>query len=122
MLLQRLEFLGDAVLDFLITRHFYESSEALRQKPGVLTDLRSAAVNNECFARVAARYNLHDYLLHNARELRVNVEKYVRTIQNSIPDAQFGWKGDGGPKVSNSPLQCFQCKSICWSCSHQFRT
>jgi len=100
--MQRLEFLGDAVLDFLITRHFYENSEeALKREPGLLTDLRSAAVNNECFARVAVRHNLHVYLLHNSRDLAASVEKYVKFVHDSTTDAQcHGWKGDAGPKVS----------------------
>ena len=35
---QRLEFLGDAVLDYVITRFLYEDSK--KHSPGVLTDLR----------------------------------------------------------------------------------
>ncbi|CAF3327620.1 unnamed protein product [Rotaria sp. Silwood1] len=37
---QRLEFLGDAVLDYVITRYLYEHPK--RHSPGELTDLRSA--------------------------------------------------------------------------------
>lgn len=94
---QRLEFLGDAVLDFLITKHFYANSANLKRDPGLLTDLRSAAVNNECFARVAVRHNLHLYLLHNSSDLAARVDKYVH---GSTTDAQcHGWNGDSGPKV-----------------------
>lgn len=35
---QRLEFLGDAVLDYMITRFLYEHEK--QYSPGVLTDLR----------------------------------------------------------------------------------
>ena len=35
---QRLEFLGDAVLDYLITRHLFEDKR--QHSPGTLTDLR----------------------------------------------------------------------------------
>ncbi|KAM0868260.1 hypothetical protein ACQ4PT_041438 [Festuca glaucescens] len=48
---QRLEFLGDAVLDILITQHLFNSHEDTDE--GELTDLRSASVNNENFAQVA---------------------------------------------------------------------
>ncbi|KAM3955211.1 LOW QUALITY PROTEIN: endoribonuclease Dcr-1 [Aphomia sociella] len=54
---QRLEFLGDAILDYLITRHLYE--DARRHSPGALTDLRSALVNNTIFAALAARHSFH---------------------------------------------------------------
>uniref|UniRef100_V5GZ09 Endoribonuclease n=1 Tax=Anoplophora glabripennis TaxID=217634 RepID=V5GZ09_ANOGL len=44
---EKLEFLGDAILDFLITCYIYESCGSLN--PGELTDLRSALVNNNTF-------------------------------------------------------------------------
>lgn len=49
---QRLEYLGDAVLDYLITSYLYSVFPDL--KPGQLTDLRSSLVNNNSFAQVAA--------------------------------------------------------------------
>ncbi|KAG8390725.1 hypothetical protein BUALT_Bualt01G0113300 [Buddleja alternifolia] len=46
---QRLEFLGDAVLDYCITMHLHHKYPGL--SPGLLTDLRSASVNNDCYAQ-----------------------------------------------------------------------
>ncbi|KEH20231.1 endoribonuclease dicer-like protein [Medicago truncatula] len=43
---QRLEYLGDSVLDYLITTHLYNEYPGMT--PGQLTDMRSASVNNEC--------------------------------------------------------------------------
>ncbi|XP_041980153.1 endoribonuclease Dicer [Aricia agestis] len=57
---ERLEFLGDAILDFLITSHIYEISRDLN--PGELTDLRSALVNNVTFASYVVKLGLHKYL------------------------------------------------------------
>ena len=51
---QRLEFLGDAVLDFLITRHLFDHPSR-RFTPGELTDLRAALVNNNIFAALAVK-------------------------------------------------------------------
>ena len=56
---QRLEFLGDAVLDYLITRHLFEDPRM--HSPGALTDLRSALVNNTIFASLAVKYQFHKY-------------------------------------------------------------
>ena len=39
---QRLEFLGDAVLDYLITRHLFEDKR--QHSPGTLTDLRYVGI------------------------------------------------------------------------------
>ncbi|XP_057844127.2 endoribonuclease Dicer homolog 3a isoform X2 [Cryptomeria japonica] len=79
---QRLEFLGDSVLDFLITRHLFREHPDLT--PGVLTDLRSAAVNNESFAYVAVKYNLHQYLRHGSAVLLGQITRFVRAAQNCM--------------------------------------
>lgn len=68
---QRLEFVGDAVLDHLITRHLFFTYTNL--PPGRLTDLRAAAVNNENFARVAVKHNLHVHLRHGSNALEKQV-------------------------------------------------
>lgn len=68
---QRLEFVGDAVLDHLITRHLFFTYTNL--PPGRLTDLRAAAVNNENFARVAVKHNLHLHLRHGSSALEKQV-------------------------------------------------
>ena len=75
---QRLEFVGDAVLDHLITKHLFFSYTNL--PPGRLTDLRAAAVNNENFARVAVRHNLHVHLRHGSSAL----EKQVFLFSSSL--------------------------------------
>ncbi|KAJ8955501.1 hypothetical protein NQ318_003604 [Aromia moschata] len=54
--------LGDAVLDYLITRHLYEDPRM--HSPGALTDLRSALVNNTIFASLAVRNGFHRYFRH----------------------------------------------------------
>lgn len=68
---QRLEFVGDAVLDHLITRHLFFTYTDL--PPGRLTDLRAAAVNNENFARVAVKHYLHVHLRHGSSALEKQV-------------------------------------------------
>ncbi|XP_063631222.1 endoribonuclease Dcr-1-like [Cydia splendana] len=73
---QRLEFLGDAILDYLITRHLYEDPR--RHSPGALTDLRSALVNNTIFATLAARHGFHKYFRHMSPGLNEVLTRYVR--------------------------------------------
>ncbi|XP_002982062.2 endoribonuclease Dicer homolog 2 [Selaginella moellendorffii] len=64
---QRLEYLGDAVLDYLIVLHLYASYPSLQ--PGLLNDLKVATVNNVWFAFVAVRHNFHKYLRHKLKEI-----------------------------------------------------
>ncbi|MCO5569280.1 hypothetical protein L7F22_022992 [Adiantum nelumboides] len=97
---QRLEFLGDALLDFLITRHLFSTHPGL--SPGVLSDLRSAAVNNECFARSAVKHNLQRYLRHGSGELLSQITNFVKAVEGANEAGQeevFGWEGARGPKV-----------------------
>ncbi|XP_071454543.1 endoribonuclease Dicer [Hetaerina americana] len=72
---QRLEFLGDAVLDFLITCHIYETGGKLN--PGQLTDLRSALVNNITFASLVVRHGLHRHLLYLSPSLMEAIDSFV---------------------------------------------
>ncbi|ODN02294.1 Endoribonuclease Dcr-1 [Orchesella cincta] len=72
---QRLEFLGDAILDYLITRHLYE--DPLQHSPGSLTDLRSALVNNTIFASLAVKNGFHKYFRHCSPGLAGVLQKFV---------------------------------------------
>ncbi|KAK6151640.1 hypothetical protein DH2020_014275 [Rehmannia glutinosa] len=74
---QRLEFLGDAVLDYLITSYMYLVYPKL--KPGQLTDLRSLSVNNTSFADVAGRCSFHKFIICDSSVLRETMNKYVNS-------------------------------------------
>lgn len=73
---QRLEFLGDAILDYLITKHLYEDPR--QHSPGVLTDLRSALVNNTIFASLAVKYDYHKYFKAVSPELFQVIDVFVQ--------------------------------------------
>jgi len=58
---ERLEFLGDAVLELVITEELYQHYP---EKPeGELTSYRAALVNAEMLSRVAQDLGMNDYLL-----------------------------------------------------------
>ncbi|EPS58332.1 hypothetical protein M569_16483, partial [Genlisea aurea] len=97
---QRLEFVGDAVLDHLITRHLFFTYTDL--PPGRLTDLRAAAVNNENFARVAVKHNLHAHLRHGSSALDKQIRDFVKEVQKELSEPGFNSFGLGdckAPKV-----------------------
>lgn len=58
---ERLEFLGDAVLDFVTGEYLYHRFPELREGP--LTSLRSALVRRETLARFARQLDLGRHLL-----------------------------------------------------------
>lgn len=69
---ERLEFLGDAVLQFLTSEHIY--SHYIDYAEGDLTNLRSRIVNTESLAQEASRLNLSDYLMISKGERETAAE------------------------------------------------
>ncbi|XP_026440926.1 endoribonuclease Dicer homolog 3a-like [Papaver somniferum] len=78
---QRLEFLGDSVLDVLITLHLFENHTDV--DPGELTDLRSASVNNENFAQTVVKHNIQQHLHHSSGLLCEQITAYAQSVQKS---------------------------------------
>ncbi|TKR68423.1 hypothetical protein L596_024412 [Steinernema carpocapsae] len=84
---QRLEFLGDAVLDYMITRFLFQHRK--KYSPGVLTDLRSALVNNTIFASLAVKYNFHKHFVAMCPGLHHMIEKFVRLCESQAKNTNF---------------------------------
>ncbi|XP_060208248.1 endoribonuclease Dicer homolog 3a isoform X1 [Lycium barbarum] len=89
---QRLEFLGDSVLDILITWYLYQKHKDI--DPGELTDLRSASVNNDNFAYAAVKRELHVHLQHRSGYLESEISSFVKSVSNSC-----SLQGNKAPKV-----------------------
>ncbi|KAE8682671.1 Dicer-like protein 4 [Hibiscus syriacus] len=101
---QRLEFLGDAVLDYLITSYLFSLYPKL--KPGQLTDLRSVSVNNKSFANVAVERCLHKFLISESSPLNDAIEKYVSFFTSSPNRGLF--EGPKCPKALGDLVEsCF---------------
>uniref|UniRef100_A0A5S6Q1J4 Uncharacterized protein n=1 Tax=Trichuris muris TaxID=70415 RepID=A0A5S6Q1J4_TRIMR len=75
---ERLEFLGDAVLDYLTTRFIYEKE--LYKSPGFMTDVRSALVNNTVFASMAVKYHYHKYCMFTSSALYFAIGSFVKFV------------------------------------------
>ncbi|XP_019181103.1 PREDICTED: endoribonuclease Dicer homolog 2-like [Ipomoea nil] len=101
---QRLEFLGDAVLDYAITGHLYDKYPGL--SPGCLTELRSASVNNTCYALSLVKAGLHNHILHSSTALQILISNAVQDIEQSSASSTFGWELETSfPKVLGDILE-----------------
>ncbi|KAL5217946.1 hypothetical protein ABZP36_018630 [Zizania latifolia] len=101
---QRLEFLGDAVLDHLFTVYYYRKYPECT--PGLLTDLRSASVNNNCYAHAAVKSGLHQHILHSSSELHRKMSYYLENFGQSFTGPSHGWEaGIGLPKVLGDVIE-----------------
>ncbi|MBI5147996.1 MAG: ribonuclease III [Parcubacteria group bacterium] len=65
---ERLEFLGDAVLELVVTEHLFNSYPA--EPEGYLTSLRAALVNYVTLAKTAGDIGLQDFILMSRGEMK----------------------------------------------------
>jgi len=84
---ERLEFLGDAVLDLIVGEYLYHLFPEAEE--GILSKLRAALVNEEAFTKLAKRLDLGKYLfLSPAEENNKGREK--SSILSSAFEALIG--------------------------------
>lgn len=67
---ERLEFLGDAVLELIVTEHLFEQYPDYNE--GEMTSLRAAVVNADTLSGVASKLGMNDYLLLSRGEAKDN--------------------------------------------------
>ncbi|MDO8492085.1 MAG: ribonuclease III [bacterium] len=64
---ERLEFLGDAVLELVVTEYLYNNYP---DPEGELTNWRAALVNSVMLAKISSKFELNDYVLLSRGEAR----------------------------------------------------
>ena len=84
---ERLEFIGDAVINLIVTRWLYESWPA--EQEGFLTKLRTRLVSGKCLSRLAQHLQLHRFVMMNERGLRNGFQHNAR-IQEDVLEALVG--------------------------------
>ena len=90
---QRLEFLGDAILDLLIVCYIYP--EHPNFGPGQLTHMKSYLVRNTTLAKICCENHFYDYLIHDSEDVRYDIEQVkdrasrgVDPIKDELIDAR----------------------------------
>jgi len=78
----RLEFLGDSILGFIIAERLYQSNQYFSE--GELTRRRAISVNNNVLADVAARLNIGPFLLLGKGELKQDGAKNRTNLANAL--------------------------------------
>lgn len=78
---ERLEFLGDAVLELVVTRHLFDT---LPNPEGELTSFRAALVNGEMLAKIGRELGLEQFLLMSRGEAKDTGRARNYLIANSV--------------------------------------
>lgn len=69
----------------------------------VYTDMRSASVNNDCYAMSAIKVQLHKHVLHASQELHKHIAATLDKFDEQSALQTFGWESKASfPKVSLS--------------------
>ena len=91
---ERLEYLGDAVLEHLVSRHLYDTHPEMRE--GALTRLRSSLVCEEALAAAARRLGLGEYLLLSRGEEQCGGRKKDSILSDAFEAVLAAIYLDGG--------------------------
>ena len=93
---ERLEFLGDAVLELVVTKHLYNNYP---DPEGDLTNWRAALVNGEMLAKVSKKIGVEEFLLMSKGESKDTGKARTYLLANafeSITGAIYIDQGENG--------------------------
>jgi ribonuclease-3 len=79
---ERLEFLGDAILGFLVTSHIHDHFSDMDE--GNLTKLKNAVVSAPALAQAASAINLGEYLLLGKGEIQTGGREKMNLLADSF--------------------------------------
>ena len=91
---QRLEFLGDAVLQILITEYLY--TRYTDEQEGKLTKMRSALARQAAFAKLARKLNISEYIRMGKGEMKSVGNERVSTLCDAFEALAGAIYLDGG--------------------------
>ncbi|KAL7160767.1 hypothetical protein ACSBR2_041423 [Camellia fascicularis] len=73
---------------------------------GLLTDLRSASVNNDCYAQSAVKFGLHKHILYASQSLHKDIVATVQNFEQLLLETTFGWESETTfPKVLGDTIE-----------------
>ncbi|EEB08532.1 hypothetical protein SJAG_03689 [Schizosaccharomyces japonicus yFS275] len=84
---QQLEFLGDAVLDFIVVRYLFKKYQ--NKTAAELTDTKSFYVCNKSLAYVSFKLGLYDFMLQDNEDIRNAYKEYKSVIDKLQQDTKI---------------------------------
>ncbi|KAK4515735.1 uncharacterized protein ATC70_010688 [Mucor velutinosus] len=100
---QRLEFLGDAVLDFCVTNYLFEKYHTA--PPRTLHDLRKSSVNNDILSVLCIQLELHVHIRHFSMTFPSAVQQFQKLVVASQNEEGEYWLNFNPPKVLSDVME-----------------
>jgi len=107
---ERLEFLGDAVLSFIVTRHLYQEFPV--DSEGDLSKMKSKIVSGENLANLAAEFDLGSFLILSASEEKSGGRKKASILEDSFEALIGAIYLDGGIEQAENFIRKFVLNNI----------
>lgn len=90
---ERLEFLGDSVLNYMVAKHFFLSSQGDRERkmPKELHKMKTAVINNALLSLIIIEKGINQFIIYNkkAESFKLQFDKFVTTVQNMFSQSQY---------------------------------
>lgn len=88
---ERLEFLGDSILNFLIAQYYFNITKDRPQdyQPKQLHKLKTSVVNNVFLSLVVVQRGIHDFVLYNqsSEQFKQQFDKYKLFVLKILGNA-----------------------------------
>ena len=85
---ERLEFLGDSILNFLIAQYYFTNTrdKPSDYQPKQLHKLKTSVVNNVFLSLVVVQRGIHNYVLYNqnSEQFKKQYEHYVSVVEEVL--------------------------------------
>jgi endoribonuclease Dicer len=103
---QRLEFLGDGILDFLVVNYLFHKYPDY--EPGRMTDIKDGCVNNRVLGAMCLEMGLNKHIIHFSSKLMGAITQFAREVElikDSGEDIGEYWSDLDVPKVLSDVVE-----------------
>ncbi|KAI8583787.1 hypothetical protein K450DRAFT_219980 [Umbelopsis ramanniana AG] len=103
---QRLEFLGDGILDFLVVNYLFRKYPDY--EPGRMTDIKDGCVNNRVLGTMCLEIGLNKHIIHFSSKLMGAITQFAREVElikDSGEDVGEYWSDLDVPKVLSDVVE-----------------
>ncbi|MFH1968290.1 MAG: ribonuclease III [bacterium] len=107
---ERLEFLGDAVIELIVTDYLYK--EYPKKPEGELTNWRAALVNAKMLTKIADKIGLNDFLLLSKGEAREGGKARAYILANTFEALLGALYLDSGYEAADKFLKKYLLKEL----------